>query len=399
MKRKIYMAIGILMVILMLVPALATGCTPKPPEEIVIGFLNELTGFMAPAGIPGMRGATVAIEMAGSQVAGKPIKFVVEDTATDPATALDKVKKLVETDKACMIIGPIFGGTALAIAPYLDKVKVPDLTIEGNWETMALDNQWTWIVSGGLIQHNWPLGVYAYKDLGYRTATAIYPETSGGPDFYEGFRRPFTELGGTIVQEQKFPSPTMDFSPYLLALKPADFLYTFPVGEMVFPFYKAVGELGLKMTILSGPDEMPNPAIANMLAPALQGVDLRINTSYFYVIDTPGNKEFVDAYQKQWGELPAHTAGAAASAVQVGLEAITKAGGDTSGEALAEALGKIDMDTIRGHITMTPDRVGTVTFWLAQVVKGDDTYTYKILKKSVISCTRVGDQLTYAIVE
>jgi hypothetical protein len=29
------------------------------------------------------------------------------------------------------------------------STAVPNLTVEGNWETMALNNRWTWIVSGG----------------------------------------------------------------------------------------------------------------------------------------------------------------------------------------------------------------------------------------------------------
>ncbi len=397
MKRKIYVAIAVLIVMVMLVPTLGTACKPKPAGEIVIGILNEMTGFMAPAGIPGTQGAQTMIQMAGSQMAGRPIKVVIEDTATEPAVALDKARKLVEVDKACIIIGPLFGGTHLAIAPYMDKVKVPSLTIEGNWETMALDNQWTWIVSGGLIQHNYPFGIYAYDKLGYRTVTAIYPDMAGGPDFYEGFKRGFEERGGQMVQLQLFPAGTMDFSPYILALKPADALFSFAVAAHVFPYYKAVRELGVKMPILEGPGELGNPAVINELGDAVVGVIY--TTSYLYPLDTPGNKEFVDAYQKQWGELPAHLSGCAAAATQIALEALRKTGGDTSGEALAKALGETDMDTVRGRITMTPDRVGTMTFPIAEIVKVNGTYTYKILDTSRVKCERVGDKLTYTVVK
>jgi hypothetical protein len=53
----------------------------------------------------------------------------------------------------------------------------------------------------GLIQHNYPVGAFAYDTLGYKTASVLYPEMSGGPDFYEGFKRGFIERGGKIVQE------------------------------------------------------------------------------------------------------------------------------------------------------------------------------------------------------
>ena len=55
----------------------------------MIGILTELSGFMAPAGIHGMKGVKTAFGMAGSQVAGKPIKIIVEDTGCNPAQAVD----------------------------------------------------------------------------------------------------------------------------------------------------------------------------------------------------------------------------------------------------------------------------------------------------------------------
>jgi branched-chain amino acid transport system substrate-binding protein len=393
MKRIIQLSAMILAAAIVFVP-----CESRAADEIVIGFLNDLTGFMAPAAIPGMQGAKTMLQIKGSKVDGRPIKLVIEDTACEPAQALDKVRKLVEVDRACMIVGPIFGGTALAIAPYLDKVKVPDLTIEGNWETMALDNHWTWIVSGGLIQQDYQMGIYAYKNAGYKTATSLFPDYAGGPNFYEGFKRGFTESGGKIVQEQFFPVTTKDFTPYLLALKPADVLVVFPVGEATFGFYKAVNDLKLKIRIFGCPDEMGNPAILNALKGGPPG--LLISLPYFYTMDTPGNKEFVSAYQKQWKELPGHTSGCAAAAMQVALEAIKKAGGDTSGPALARALGTIDMETVRGRITMTPDRVGTVSYSVASIVKkADGTYSYKVLKTTKVACKKVGNKLTYSIVE
>jgi branched-chain amino acid transport system substrate-binding protein len=396
-KQKICVIVAIQLIAVILVTALAAGCTPKPQqEEIVIGVVNEMTGFMSPAAIPNTHGIQTMLEMQGAQVDGRPIKLVIEDTACDPAMAVDKVKKLVEFNKACMIVGPLFGGTFVAMAPYLNTVHVPDITVEANWENVVLDNDWSWIVSGGLIQSNYSAGTYAYE-AGYRTATCLFPESSGGPDFYEGFRRSFTELGGTIVQDQWFGPDTKDFSPYIMAMKPADVLFVFPVGELCFNFYKTVRELNFTTPIVGSPDEMGNPAI--LAAMGGGPPNLAINAAWVYTYDTPENKEFVAAYQKDWGELPGMTSGAGASAMQVALEALKMAGGDTSGQALAEALGKIDIDTIRGRITMTPDRVGTVPWVIIKPVQASDgTWTYEIIKRNSVVCKRVGDTLTNKVV-
>jgi branched-chain amino acid transport system substrate-binding protein len=395
-KRKIYAVMAVLIAVLMLVPVLGTACKPKPAEEIVVGFLSELTGWMAPAGLPGMQAVTVVMEMANFQVDGRPFKFVVEDTGTDPGQALDKARKLVEVDKASIIIGPIFGMTHLALASYLDKVKVPSVTIEGNWETMALDNKWTWIVGGGLKQYNYPTGVFAYEELGWRKVSVIFPEVAGGPDFLEGFKMSFTERGGQIIQEQTFPPGTADFAPYFRNVKTeADGVFMFPVGEHTFPLYKAIAETGFKMPRLEGPSELGNPQIAKAIGDVALGT--KMNEGYLYNLDTPGNKEFVKAFKARWGELPGHTSGVAASSAQVVLEVLRKAGGDTSPQNLAKALGEIDMDTLRGRITMTPDRVGTMTWYDAELIKANGEYTYKILKSYRVSMKRVGDKFTYSL--
>ena len=392
--------LAVILSLFLLMPFLGT-IQPEPAEasdEIVIGILTELSGFMAPAGIPGMKGVRTAIEVAGSKVAGKPIRVVVEDTGTNPAKAMDKVRKLVEIDKACFIMGPLWAETHLAIAPYLDKVKVPSLTLEANWETMALNNHWTWITNGGLIQNTYPLGIMAHDDLGYKKASAIYPEVAGGPDFYEGFRRGFTERGGTVIQEQVFAPETQDFIPYLINVKKeADVVYEFAVGAFIFPFYKAVRELGFKIPTIEGPGEFPNPEVLKAVGDILVG--RRFVTSYFYTLDTPGNKVFVEAYKKRWGELPAHVSGCGYSAGQIALEALKLTGGNTSGEALAKALGGISMDTVRGHITLTPDRVGTLDYSAGEVVKVEGEYTYKYLKTYSVKMSRVGDKLEYSLVK
>jgi len=172
-------------------------------------------------------------------------------------------------------------------------------------------------------------------------------------------------------------------------------VFMFPVGEHTFPLYKAIAETGFKMPRLEGPSELGNPQIAKAIGDVALGT--KMNEGYLYNLDTPGNKEFVKAFKARWGELPGHTSGVAASSAQVVLEVLRKAGGDTSPQNLAKALGEIDMDTLRGRITMTPDRVGTMTWYDAELIKANGEYTYKILKSYRVSMKRVGDKFTYSL--
>ena len=96
-------------------------------STIKIGLLLDLTGSIGPGGIDMQKGTMLALEKLGDSVAGKKIQFVVEDSASDAGVSVDKAKKLVETDKVALIIGPINGGGSVAVG----AIRGPGARAEG----------------------------------------------------------------------------------------------------------------------------------------------------------------------------------------------------------------------------------------------------------------------------
>lgn len=393
--------ITIISVCLMLLVCLllVLGCA-KPTEKgpIVIGMPIELSGYMVVVGQPAMQGVTVALEMANYKVAGRPIKFVVEDTATDVNQTLDKVRKLVETDKACLLIGPVNSGCAAGMAGYLEKVKVPDLALESHPDDLSLKYNWMWLVNGTLKQANIPLGIYAYDDLGYRTVTTLGIDFVAGHEFIQGFVDSFTGRGGKIAQQQWFPPDAQDFTPYIVVLKKVDALVGCFLGMPAFPAHRQLKELGVKMPLLETPGEMFAPEVQKEqggVAAGMRGVAF-----YSWNLDTPANKDFVEAYKKRWGKLPSHTAADGYTDIQIALEALKKTGGDTSPEKLAKALNEVSIEGIQGHRSFGPRRIGITTNYICEYAKLDDgSYGTKLLKTYVVKPEIVGDKITYSLVK
>jgi hypothetical protein len=84
--------------------------------------------------------------------------------------ALDKARKLVETDKVCMIIGTIHAGCAGAISGYMNRVQVPQVLYwYGISNPVMAKAKWSWAPFGTVSQVAYPTGAYAYEKLGYRT--------------------------------------------------------------------------------------------------------------------------------------------------------------------------------------------------------------------------------------
>ena len=55
--------------------------------------------------------------------------MISEDGKTDPATGLDRVKKLVEIDGVQIIAGPMITGSSKLAIPYLMEHNVPGITM------------------------------------------------------------------------------------------------------------------------------------------------------------------------------------------------------------------------------------------------------------------------------
>jgi branched-chain amino acid transport system substrate-binding protein len=393
MKPKVYF-----MLLVALIFAVSMAVEVKAAEkEIMIGFMSDFTGPLAEHGVAGKQGAILALEEINYTFAGRPIKFIIEDEASDPAVAMDKARKLVETDKVCMILGPFHGGCGGAVAGYVNKIKIPNVAY---WYSISNDAimgvNWTWAPFGTLSSVAYPTGAYAYEKLGYRTFSTMGTDYVAGREFIGGARAAFEERGGKIIQEQWIPLGTKDVSPYITSLKEADAVLAWFMGVTVIPGLKQLKEFRVKMPVLmpqSG--HSTNPKIMNEMGDDCVGIIT--SDAYAQTIDTPENKKFVDAYQKRWGELPAGVAYGGYSVIQIALAALKKTGGDTSPAALAKALDATKVPGILGNFAFGETRVGVGHCVTYNHKKVDNKIITDVLGRSSVATKRVGNKLVHSL--
>jgi branched-chain amino acid transport system substrate-binding protein len=396
MKRGI---LCFVVAIAMLVPLLAGAC-PAPAEKapIKIGFITDLTSFLSLNGIPGKQAVTLAMEEIGYEIAGREVELIIEDEGSDPTVAMDKARKLVETDKVCMLLGPFFGGSVVAVANYANEVKIPNICI---WYSIADDAQleakWTWAPWGTTSQLSYPSGIYAY-DLGYRTATLMGTDYVSGHEFLGSFVAGFTERGGEIIQEQWIPMNTNDIAPYISALEEADVFVPWLAGVTATVGIKQIKEYGVDMPIIM-------PQAGHMAHPQQiaeigdDGLGIITCEAYVWTIDNQKNQAFVKAYQDRWGELPSGAAYGAYAPLKIALAALSKTGGDTSPEALAKALDETSYEGILGTFQFADERVGIGNYVIHQAIKIGDEYSTEVLASYQVRTDRVGDKLVHSIVK
>ena len=99
-----------------------------------VGVITELSGDLVTGGNITKRGYDLWAQeinaKGGIDIKGKkyPVKLVYADAQSNPAAGAAAAERLITQEKVDFILGPYSSGVTLAVAPVVDKYKVPMIT-------------------------------------------------------------------------------------------------------------------------------------------------------------------------------------------------------------------------------------------------------------------------------
>lgn len=375
MKRKKLLSLisSICLISIVGVLPFVGGCAPPEKEPIKIGAILCLTGVVAELGPKFQAGIELALEEANYEVAGRPIELIVEDSATDVTTAVEKFKKLVDGDKVHIVIGPLMGDSHLAMAPYAaeKKVLVTSL-INGMYE--AVKYRTYLIYPTTCMAQTYPFGQYCHDVLGYNTMITIGANYAGKIAYANGAAKGFEDAGGTVVDQLWPDVGTPDYSPFIAAFGEADVvLYALegpgPVSRFIYQ-YREAGKTMPLVTITQDGDYTPE-ALAELgdIALGIPG-----ESSYPWQLDIAINKKFVAAIKAKTGVVPSCSEQNAYTMAKVVLAGLEATGGDDSFDKLWPAILALEIDTPQGPLSFTPEGVAITNMYVTQAEKVDGEY-------------------------
>src|SRR3974377_752136 len=107
--------------------------TVRAADAIKIGMVDPLTGVYAAVAQNEVIGARFAVEQINAKggVMGRPLELLVEDSANDVGTGVQKTRKLIERDNVQFIIGDVNSGVAQAMAQVTKKKKGENVVCGG----------------------------------------------------------------------------------------------------------------------------------------------------------------------------------------------------------------------------------------------------------------------------
>ena len=194
----------------------ARGETP-----VRIGLVDPLTGVYAAIAQGEVVGAKYAVEEINKKggILGRPVELLIEDSANDVGTGVQKTRKLIERDQVSFIIGDVNSGIAIAIAQVTSEKKVLHVVSGGHtdpitgsscsWNVFRVCNSTTMdsnAIASTLIEKFGKKWYFLTPDYAY------------GHSVQAGFEKMLKAAGGTS-SGSLVPLGTPDYSSYLIQAK------------------------------------------------------------------------------------------------------------------------------------------------------------------------------------
>jgi branched-chain amino acid transport system substrate-binding protein len=193
----------------------------RADTPVKIGFIDPLTGVYAAIAQSEVVGAKYAVEEINKKggILGRPIELLIEDSANDVGTGVQKARKLIERDEVSFIIGDVNSGIAIAIAQVTSEKKI--LHIVGGGHTDAITgSSCTWnvfrVCNSTTMDAN-AIALTLMEKFGKKWYF-LTPDYAYGHSVQASFEKLLKANGGTSASSL-VPLGTADYSAYLIQAK------------------------------------------------------------------------------------------------------------------------------------------------------------------------------------
>jgi branched-chain amino acid transport system substrate-binding protein len=277
----------------------ARGETP-----IKIGMVDPLTGVYAAVAQNEVVGARLAVDNINAKggVLGRPLELLVEDSANDVGTGVQKTRKLIERDQVSFIIGDVNSGIAQAMAQVTAEKKVLHVVSGGHTDGITgKDCKWNvYRVCNTTRMEANSVSDLLFNKYGKRWHF-ITPDYAFGHTLQEACAANLKKLGGTVTGNELAPLGTSDFSAYLIKARAAnpDVLILLPQGSDMVNCLKQIVQFGINRQIHVAGTQQELESLEAL--PPEARIGIWMFEWYWKQANTPHLAEFVAEIRKRTG--------------------------------------------------------------------------------------------------
>ena len=278
--------------------ALAAAPAVAQQKTVKIGFVSTFSGPVAAIGNDMRNSFELALDHHGRKLGGLPVEVIYEDDQVKPEVGVQKIQKLIESDKVDFLVGIIWSNVLLAsLKPIIDSKTFTIITNAGASQLAGeMCSPYVFSTSWNNDQTPQAIGLYM-NQKNVKRAFLIGPNYAAGKDMLEGVEATFK--GKIIGRELTTGRPARLPG---RASKARD-----AKPDAIFAFYPGWRWHPVHHPIRAVRPQGPDPALHRVhhrlaVAAAAQGSGLGIPGAQQWVRDLPndGNKEYVDDFRAKY---------------------------------------------------------------------------------------------------
>lgn len=195
-----------------LVLALAVGCSDDGSEDdlpLTVGALLPLTGSLSSYG----EASEAALKLAAETInkgSGPGINLLIEDTKTDPETALAQLQSLHDRG-ARVLVGPYASSQVRAVKEFADKNDIVLISPLSTARSLALPDDNVFRFTPDDDKEGAAVAALAWAD-GIKTLIAVSRNDEGNLGLQSAAKASFEKLGGKVVGGVTYPTDETEFT-------------------------------------------------------------------------------------------------------------------------------------------------------------------------------------------
>lgn len=347
----------------------ATGCGgDDDAEPLKLAYLGDLSGDLGEFGPQIQQGVELAIEHlnAAGGVGGEPVELAVADTRSEPNTAVEEARRLVEDEGVHAIIGPLGTAPALAVAEQISG-PLRILTISPSATSPALSD----VDDGGFLYRTaisdaaqGPiLAQLVIADLEFEDIAVLHEDSVYGRGLLATFEAAYPGRVTSVPYAQGQASYRTELEAASVGAAPALVAIGYPTEAIVF--VREAIEDGLFESFVFVDGTRSIEMIEALGADRLEGSK---GTAPSTGPQTEATRAFDDAFLERFGALPATPFVREAYDATIAIGLAAEAADSFEGSALVASLEQVANPP---GAVVTPG-VASLTTGLASLRDGDE---------------------------
>ncbi len=292
--------------------AVAQSATGEP---IKVGAVLSITGPAAGLGVPTRNGILLAEKVVNAQggVRGRPIKIVLEDDGSNPDSARAKASALVNDQKVVGLLGPSQVAQIVAVGSVTAPIKLPQLIPAGITAPVEFERTCSFHVLPPTALNARAMMEYVSKGLKVKKVGVLHD--SGYGNAVMGVLRQLSPEYPNIefVSVEKFELGATDVTTQAAKVKASNPDVLMVVATSATPF-RAVKQLRITTPVVAA---IGSSSYEYVKAMGDAADDIVIPEFVVGEDPLPSQKDFIDAYKKEYNATPKNFEAAGWDMVQI----------------------------------------------------------------------------------